>query len=99
MVAVISSFASPILETEVRDSGDFVEVGYIADTHGVHGELHVYSLTDFPEERFETVTVINPTLICVVSQFRKLQFYVTVILTIHIIRILFVSYLVTVYTR
>ncbi|BFI24597.1 16S rRNA processing protein RimM [Marchantia polymorpha subsp. ruderalis] len=51
---VISSFASPILETEVRDSGDFVEVGYIADTHGVHGELHVYSLTDFPEERFET---------------------------------------------
>ncbi|KAL2651794.1 hypothetical protein R1flu_019922 [Riccia fluitans] len=45
--------AGAILESEVKDIGSFVEVGYIADTHGVHGELHVYSLTDFPQERFE----------------------------------------------
>ncbi|CAM6105139.1 unnamed protein product [Calypogeia fissa] len=42
-----------LLEEEIEDDEAFVEVGYIADTHGVHGELHVHSLTDFPEERFE----------------------------------------------
>lgn len=32
-----------------------MEVGYVANTHGLQGELHVHSLTDFPEERFEKV--------------------------------------------
>ncbi|KAL3698343.1 hypothetical protein R1sor_012419 [Riccia sorocarpa] len=45
--------ATAVLESGVKDSGSFVEVGYIANTHGVHGELHVYSLTDFPEELFQ----------------------------------------------
>ncbi|KAL3700076.1 hypothetical protein R1sor_018098 [Riccia sorocarpa] len=45
--------ATAVLESDVKDTGSFVEVGYIASTHGVHGELHVYSRTDFPEERFQ----------------------------------------------
>lgn len=32
-----------------------MEIGTIAETHGLYGELRVRSLTDFPEERFETV--------------------------------------------
>jgi ribosomal 30S subunit maturation factor RimM len=40
---------------EAPDSTEFVEIGMIAETHGIHGELRVRSLTDFPVERFETV--------------------------------------------
>lgn len=40
---------------------DFVEIGTIAETHGIYGELRVRSLTDFPEERFEKVTKNNST--------------------------------------
>ncbi|KAJ7515185.1 hypothetical protein O6H91_22G004100 [Diphasiastrum complanatum] len=32
---------------------DFVEVGVITGIHGISGELHIRSTTDFPEERFE----------------------------------------------
>ncbi|KAH7422582.1 hypothetical protein KP509_12G015500 [Ceratopteris richardii] len=39
---------------EADDSDDFVEIGLIRSTHGVKGELKVMSLTDFPEQRFET---------------------------------------------
>lgn len=40
---------------EAPDSTEFVEIGMIAETHGIHGELRVRSLTDFPVERFEMV--------------------------------------------
>lgn len=30
----------------------FFNVGKIVNTHGIHGELKVLPLTDFPEERF-----------------------------------------------
>lgn len=43
------------MTVELMDAGEFVEIGTIADTHGLYGELRVRSLTDFPEERFETV--------------------------------------------
>jgi len=35
--------------TSVNDSGDLVAVGRIVGVHGIHGELKVTSLTDFPE--------------------------------------------------
>ncbi|KAG0567627.1 hypothetical protein KC19_7G149500 [Ceratodon purpureus] len=44
-----SSAAEPTINVE-----DFVEIGTIAETHGIYGELRVRSLTDFPQERFET---------------------------------------------
>jgi ribosomal 30S subunit maturation factor RimM len=40
---------------EAPDTTEFVEIGMIAETHGIHGELRVRSFTDFPVERFETV--------------------------------------------
>lgn len=39
----------------------FVEIGTIAETHGIHGELRVRSLTDFPQERFEMVKLLPRT--------------------------------------
>lgn len=58
-----------------RNAEEFVEIGTIAETHGLYGELRVRSLTDFPEERFETVrffwgynTVDNLTA-CICKQF------------------------------
>lgn len=44
-----------------RNAEEFVEIGTIAETHGLYGELRVRSLTDFPEERFETVRIFLDT--------------------------------------
>lgn len=44
---------SPSAESSVNVD-DFVEIGIVAETHGVYGELRIRSSTDFPEERFET---------------------------------------------
>ena len=46
--------AEPTINVE-----DFVEIGTIAETHGIYGELRVRSLTDFPQERFETVWLLS----------------------------------------
>lgn len=49
-----SRASSPAAEAEiVTYVEDFVEIGTIAETHGICGELRVRSLTDFPQERFE----------------------------------------------
>lgn len=58
LVSVVchSSPASPGMTTAAKPSTNvegFVEIGTIAETHGIHGELRVRSLTDFPQERFE----------------------------------------------
>jgi hypothetical protein len=49
-----SSSGGAVAIDEAPDSTEFVEIGMIAETHGIHGELRVRSLTDFPVERFET---------------------------------------------
>lgn len=47
-----------------HNAEEFVEIGTIAETHGLYGELRVRSLTDFPEERFETVRIfLDATLL------------------------------------
>ncbi|CAM6065061.1 unnamed protein product [Sphagnum tenellum] len=48
-----SSSGGAVAIDEAPDSTEFVEIGMIAETHGIHGELRVRSLTDFPVERFE----------------------------------------------
>jgi hypothetical protein len=50
-----SSSGGAVAIDEAPDITEFVEIGMIAETHGIHGELRVRSLTDFPVERFETV--------------------------------------------
>lgn len=37
------------------DESEFIEVGYIAGVHGLHGELRVKPTTDFHELRFSNV--------------------------------------------
>lgn len=39
-------------EADIADESRLVEIGIIAGTHGVRGELRVQSTTDFPKERF-----------------------------------------------
>jgi ribosomal 30S subunit maturation factor RimM len=54
---------------------DFVEIGTIAETHGVYGELRVRSLTDFPQERFETVQLLPRTsLLMQILEFVHVQY-------------------------
>ncbi|CAO2842259.1 unnamed protein product [Amaranthus hypochondriacus] len=48
-----TSTAGEIVQTSNGDS-EFVEIGYVSDVHGLHGEVRVKHNTDFPDLRFAT---------------------------------------------
>lgn len=52
-----TSAAGEIVQTSNGDS-EFVEIGYVSDVHGLHGEVRVKHNTDFPDLRFATVLIV-----------------------------------------